>query len=95
MVKWCVDVNVFLLLLSPRQLQGQGLGLTEMINAMAAQQHMYTAAAAYGSLEAAAYAQYPQYVAQVSVRISGLCVLLAFVFISCLGCLLSVVMAYP
>lgn len=47
------------------QLQGQGLGLTEMINAMAAQQHMYTAAAAYGSLEAAAYAQYPQYVTQV------------------------------
>ncbi|ROT72264.1 putative RNA-binding protein 5-like [Penaeus vannamei] len=41
------------------ELQGQGLGLTEMINAMAAQQHMYTAAAAYGSLEAAAYAQYP------------------------------------
>lgn len=38
---------------------------------MAAQQHMYTAAAAYGSLEAAAYAQYPQYVAQVSVCISG------------------------
>lgn len=50
-----------------RQLQGQGLGLTEMINAMAAQQHMYTAAAAYGSLEAAAYAQYPQYVTQVSI----------------------------
>lgn len=36
-----------------------------MINAMAAQQHMYTAAAAYSSLEAAAYAQYPQYVTQV------------------------------
>lgn len=59
------------LVLSLLQLQGQGLGLTEMINAMAAQQHMYTAAAAYGSLEAAAYAQYPQYVAQVSVSISG------------------------
>ena len=57
------------------QLQGQGLGLTEMINAMAAQQHMYTAAAAYGSLEAAAYAQYPQYVAQVSYTVRKIYVL--------------------
>ena len=55
-----------------QQLQGQGLGLTEMINAMAAQQHMYTAAAAYGSLEAAAYAQYPQYVAQVSYTVRNI-----------------------
>lgn len=49
--------------------------MTEMINAMAAQQHMYTAAA-YG-LEAAAYAQYPQYVAQVGSPVvsSIVCVL--------------------
>ncbi|XP_076045392.1 RNA-binding protein 5-like isoform X2 [Oratosquilla oratoria] len=44
-------------------MEGQGIGLSEMINAMAAQQHIYTAAA-YGGIEAAAYAPYPQYVTQ-------------------------------
>ncbi|KAB7499085.1 hypothetical protein Anas_06930 [Armadillidium nasatum] len=45
------------------QLQPQGIGITEMITAMAAQQQVYTVPT-YSGLEA--YAQYPQYVTQVS-----------------------------